>query len=93
MEIEKIEITEQVVGVRTHIVEGWIRREPEGFNITGVLLPDGTEGVIPVNNIIEQYEGQEVRIVVVSLEDAQRLVNMAEEMANEQTTEENPPGG
>ncbi len=80
--IDRIEIEEHPVTVRTHVVEGWIERYEEGFRLTGVPLPDGSEGEIPVNNILEQYEGEEVRIVVVSLDDAQRLASLAQEMAN-----------
>lgn len=73
--------SEETVSIRHHIMEGTLDRIEEQYVLRGV--PVGGELVdIPVDDVLRQYKGEDIRIVVVSLEDAERLQALAQGMGN-----------
>ena len=78
-----IEGQSEIVRIKQHIVEGQLgRRAGDGqFVLGGVQI--GAETVnVPIEDILAQYVGEEIRIVVVSLRDAARLVALAHEVSS-----------
>ncbi len=74
-----IEGTSEFVSIQHHLIEGTLGRIEDDYVVRGVPTEDGSVDV-RVNDLLSQYEGQDVRIVVLSLKDADRLLALAQGM-------------
>lgn len=74
-----IEVTEEIISIKHHLVEGTLDRIESGYVLREVVV-DGEAIDVPVNDILRQYEGQDIRIVVLSLADAERMLALAQGM-------------
>ena len=73
--------SEEVVSVRHHIMEGTLDRIEERYVLRDVPV-DGELVDVPIDDVLRQYKGEDIRIVVVSLKDAERLQALAQGMGD-----------
>ena len=81
MEIE-IEGTSEIFSVRQHLVEGRLLKIDDRYMMQDVQLEERV-GDLWLEDVLDQYDGEEIRIVIVSLKDAAKMLALAKQMAGQ----------